>query len=431
MATDESGHLQKLEDENRRLKRAVEELSVLNELSREIGASLDADQIMSLIVKRSLQAVKAKQGVVTLVDENERRPIRTLVRTRSESADDSSFHLEQAILGWMLLNRKPIAINDPAGDARFSGVRWDAAIRNIISAPLLVRSRLIGAVTLYNNQSPAGFTEDDRRLLAIIGTQSAQIVENARLYEEERALIRVREELRLAAEIQQYFLPDDAPSVPGYELAGRSIPAQSVGGDYFDYIVITPDRVAACVADVSGKGLPAALMMANVQAALRAQAGLHGSAADSLIALNRLLHKSMRRGTFVTLVYGVLDAKTHTFDLANAGHNRPLICRADGTVEQIDTAGMLAGALAEISIIGVEVHFARGDCLFLYSDGVTEAMNHRREEYGRERLASLLSESRQQTSVQIVQRVIDSVNAHVGDADPHDDITVCVIKRLD
>jgi serine phosphatase RsbU (regulator of sigma subunit) len=331
----------------------------------------------------------------------------------------------------MLLNRKPIAINDPAGDARFSGVRWDAAIRNIISAPLLVRSRLIGAVTLYNNQSPAGFTEDDRRLLAIIGTQSAQIVENARLYEEERALIRVREELRLAAEIQQYFLPDDAPSVPGYELAGRSIPAQSVGGDYFDYIVITPDRVAACVADVSGKGLPAALMMANVQAALRAQAGLHGSAADSLIALNRLLHKSMRRGTFVTLVYGVLDAKTHTFDLANAGHNRPLICRADGTVEQIDTAGMLAGALAEISLIGVEVHFARGDCLFLYSDGVTEAMNHRREEYGKERLASLLSESRQQTSVQIVQRVIDSVNAHVGDADPHDDITVCVIKRLD
>lgn len=430
-ASEMASRLQKLESENRRLKRAVEELSVLNDLSREIGASLDSDEIMGVIIRRSLEAVRAEQGVITLVDEDLKQPLKTLVRTRSKSADHSAFHLDQAILGWMLLNRTPIVINAPGDDDRFSGVKWHEEIRSTVSAPLLIRSRLIGAVTLYNSRSPQGFSEDDRRLLAIIGAQSAQIVENARLYEEERALIRVREELRLAAEIQQKLLPDEAPDVAGYDFAGRSIPAHSVGGDYFDYVVLAPRRIAACVADVSGKGLPAALMMANVQAAFRAQAGAHTSAAACLMALNRLLYQSMRRGSFVTIVYGMLDADAHLVDLANAGHNRPIVWRAGGHVERIDTAGMLAGAVEEITLPGVSVPLGLGDVLVLYSDGVTEAVNREREEFGEDRLISALHDSHDLPSAQIVEKVIDSVSAHVGTADPHDDITVAVIKRFE
>ncbi len=431
METYEQRRLEELEQENRRLRRAVEELSILNELSREIGASLDSDEIMNRIIKRSLKALGTAQGVVTLVDEEHREPMRTLIRTRSDSAEDFTFHLDEAILGWILLNRQPIVINDPLNDHRFSGVKWDERIRNVISAPLLARSRLIGAVTLYNKKAASGFSEEDRRLLAIIATQSAQVVETARLYEEERAFLRIREEMRLAAEIQQKLLPEESPHVPGYELAGRSIPAQSIGGDYFDYLVLGSQRVGACVADVSGKGLPAALMMANVQAALRANAAMHSSAAECLTALNRLLYRSMRRGTFVTLVYGILDAETHVVDLANAGHNRPLLCRADGSAERIDTAGFLVGGLADVDIPCVSIRMNRGDVLFLYSDGVSEAMNDDRDEFGEERLIATLTGARKGTAEEIVEAIINAVGAHVRDADPHDDVTLCVVKRVE
>lgn len=404
---------------------------MLNELSREISASLDSDEIMSRIIKRSLTALRAAQGVVTLVDEDHREPMRTLIRTRSDSAEDFSFHLDEAVLGWMLLNRQPLVVNEPGHDERFTGVRWDERIRNVISAPLLVRSRLIGAVTLYNKKGETGFTEDDRRLLAIIATQSAQIIENARLYEEERAFLRMREEMRLAGEIQQKLLPDEAPQVEGYELAGRSIPAQSIGGDYFDFLVLGSQRIGTCVADVSGKGLPAALLMANVQAALRANAHMYSDAAECLTALNRLLYRSMRRGSFVTLVYGILDPRAHTIDLANAGHNRPLVCRADGAVERIDTAGFLAGVLAEVDLPSASVELERGDLLFLYSDGVSEAMNAEREEFGEARLIDALSRARGEGAAEIVEEVIKAVGSHVADADAHDDVTLCVLKRVD
>lgn len=431
METKESNRLQKLERENQRLRRAVDELSVLNELSREIGASLDAGEIMSRIIKRSLKALGAAHGVVTLVDEEQREPMRTLLRTRSDSAEDLTFHLDEAVLGWMLLNRQPLVVNDPGFDKRFAGVRWHEQIRNVISAPLMVRSRLIGAITLYNKKGGSGFSEDDRRLLAIIATQSAQIVENARLYEEERAFLHIREELRLAAEIQQKLLPDEAPRLPGYELAGRSIPAQSVGGDYYDYLILESEQVAICVADVSGKGLPAALLMANVQATLRASADAHGSAAECLMALNRLLHRSMRRGTFVTLVYGILDVDAHSVDLANAGHNRPLICRADGTIDRIETAGFPAGVMAEVTLPSQSIHMEKGDVLFLYSDGVSEARNAEHMEFGEHRLIETLRSMRTDSAEDIVSNVIHAVSSHVGDADPHDDITLSVLKRRD
>lgn len=429
MTSNEPDRVQALENENRRLRRAVDELSVLNELSREIGASHDSVEIMSRIVKRSIQAIRAEQGVVTLVDEDDREPMRTLVRTRSDSAGDSSFHFDEALLGWMMIHRRPLVINNPGGDERFKGVSWDEQIRNVVSAPLLARSRLIGAVTLYNKKAADGFSEEDLRLLAIIGTQSAQIVENARLYEEERALLRMREELHLAAEIQRKLLPDESPEIPGYQLAGRSIPAQSVGGDYFDYVVIDSRRVAACVADVSGKGLPASLMMATVQATLRAQSLMHESASSCLTATNGLLRRSMRRGTFVTIVYGILDVEAHSIKLANAGHNRPIAVRADGTLEQIDGAGFVAGVVEDIDPPEQLIQLAPGDALFLYSDGVTEAMNERREEFGEDRLRRVLEQSRHHSAAEIVERVLDAVTSFVGGADPHDDITMSVIKR--
>src|SRR5579862_3300441 len=218
--------------------------------------------------------------------------MKTLIRAQASSADHTKYHLDQNLLGWMLINKKPLLSNDLTNDSRFTGLRSDADIRSVLCVPILVRNRLIGVLTIFNKKGGQGFSEDDKRLLAIIGAQSGQVLENARLYEQEKSLVTMQEQMRLAAQIQRDLLPKKAPEVPGYEIAGASIPAMSIGGDYFDFISIDENRIGVCLGDVTGKGLPAALLMSNVQATLRGQSILASNAQECLSRSNRLLLQS-------------------------------------------------------------------------------------------------------------------------------------------
>ena len=182
--------------ENQRLRRAVEELSILNELARAVSASLNSLQIMQTIIQRSLSAVNAEQGVITLVDREADNPLKTLVRTQVSSAMHEPFHLHQALLGWMDLNKKPLLINDPQKDDRFPAVLWDNSIRSLLCVPMMVRLELGGVLTVYNKKDGSSFAEEDQRLLGIIAAQSAQVVENARLNEEAH-----RTKVRIAADL--------------------------------------------------------------------------------------------------------------------------------------------------------------------------------------------------------------------------------------
>jgi sigma-B regulation protein RsbU (phosphoserine phosphatase) len=292
-----------------------------------------------------------------------------------------------------------------------------------------VRSRLIGVLAVYNKKHDGLFREEDQRLLSIIAAQSAQIIENARLYEEERSLIRMREELRVAERIQAGLLPEKPPFVEGYELAGMSLPAQNVGGDYFDYLVVDSTHVAVCVADVSGKGLPASLLMSNVQAALRSRVTAGESPADFLTAVNGLLRRSMNRGSFVTMVYGILDSESHRFTFANAGHNRPLLKRSDGSVERLQTAGLALGLVPEPVYPLDSITLDRGDELLLYSDGITEAMNAGGEEWGEERLRSFLSERLSTAADELLGELTATVGGHRASMQQQDDMTLVLVRR--
>jgi len=234
--------LRLLEEENKRLKRAVDELSILNDLARAIGASLNTQEIIQTIVRRSLRAISAEQGVITLVEEQSNQSMKTLVRTMVSSKEQEHFHFNQALLGWMHLNKKPLVINDPKSDERFRGIPWDDSIHSLTAVPMMAKSELRGVLTVYNKKDGKPFTEDDQRLLAIIAGQSGQVVENARLYEKEKTLVKMQEEVRLAARIQTELLPKTPPSIAGYEIVGKTIPAQEVGGDYFDFIPIDEHR---------------------------------------------------------------------------------------------------------------------------------------------------------------------------------------------
>ena len=417
-----------LQEEVRRLRRAVEELSILNDLARAIGASLNSEQIMHTIIHRSLRAVGAEQGVITLVDEEAGDSMKTLVRTAVSSAGHSKYHFNQALLGWMHINKKPLTINSPGTDERFRGVRWDESIRSLLCVPMLTKSSLRGVLTVYNKKDGGPFTDEDQRLLAIIAGQSGQVVENARLNELEQSLIRMKEELRLAATIQNDLLPRDPPTIAGFDVAGTSVPAQVVGGDYFDFIRMDEQQVALCLGDVSGKGVPASLLMANLQATLRGQTHSNVSARECVGRSNGFLHRSTSPDKFVTLFYGILDATSRRFTYSNAGHEAPFLSRADGEFLRLEKGGLILSILEDFAYEEETIELQAGDVLVIYSDGVSEAMNPDGEQFGEGKIQEVIGAHRNRPAAGIIDALIKAVRTHAGTAPQADDMTMIVVR---
>jgi phosphoserine phosphatase RsbU/P len=417
-----------LQDEVRRLRRAVDELSILNDLARSIGASVNAEEIMQIIIRRSLRAVNAEQGVITLVEE-EQKTMKTLIRTMVSSADAPVFHLHQALLGWMHLNKKPLVIDDPKNDTRFRGIQFDASIRSVLCVPLIVKSELRGVLTVYNKKEQAAFTPDDQRLLAIISAQSAQVIENARLIQEEKAYIKMQQEVGFAAKIQLDLLPRETKAPPGYEIAARTLPAQSVGGDYYDFIPTSDGRLAICLGDVTGKGLPASLLMANLQATLRGQTLVSQRPAECLQRSNKLLFQSTSPEKFATLFYGVIDPVHHTLSFSNAGQDWPYHIAADASIQRLKAGGVMLGMFEDFIFEDDTVSLKTGDLLVIHSDGVTEAMDLQGEHFGEPRLQELILRHRQLSAEAMIDVIIADVRKHAGANPQSDDITIMVIKR--
>lgn len=418
-----------LQEENERLKRAVEELSILNDLARAIGASLNSQEIIQTIVRRSIRALNAEQGVITLVEEQGDDSMRTLVRTMVSSSEHEQYHFNQTLLGWMHINKKPLVINDPRNDDRFRGVQWDGSVQSLLSVPMMMKSELRGVLTLYNKKDGKRFSDDDQRLLAIIATQSAQVVENARLNEREQTLMRMQEEVRLASKIQKELLPDSPPEIRGYEIAGRTFPAQVVGGDYFDFIPIDNHRIAICLGDVTGKGLPASLLMANLQATLRSQSLNVESPKVCIERSNRLLFQSTSPEKFATAFYGILDSQNNTLSYSNAGQDHPFLFSTIKQSQRLKTGGIPLGMLGDFTYEEESTSLDPGDILVVFSDGVTEAMNSDGELFGEARLASVLSETVNDSPELIIDGIVRAVKTHAGSTPQSDDVTIVVVKR--
>jgi sigma-B regulation protein RsbU (phosphoserine phosphatase) len=235
--------------------------------------------------------------------------------------------------------------------------------------------------------------------------------------------------LRVANGIQQELLPKFAPAVTGYDLAGRTLPAQMVGGDYFDFIVLDDRRCAICLGDVAGKGLPAALLMANLQATIRGQTLWSPSACDCMARSNKLLFLSTGASKYATMFYGVLNARSHYFSYANAGHNPPIVLTPQDDTARLTVGGTVLGLFEDSTFEEDVVHLNVGDLLVVYSDGITEAVNMDDEEFGDERLTRLLVERRGESAERLTDAIINAVTLHARGMPQGDDMTVVVVKR--
>ena len=236
--------------------------------------------------------------------------------------------------------------------------------------------------------------------------------------------------MRLARDIQSKLLPPTAPSVAGYDIACRGLPAQRVGGDYYDFITIDGDRTALCLGDVSGHGMPAALLMANLQATIRSQAMAALSPAECMRRSNRLLFRTTDAGRFATCFYGVLEAGDGRLTYSNAGQDHPLLFRANGDAVALARGGLMLGAYEEPSYDEDSVTLEPGDLLILYSDGVTEVFDSQQREFGIEGLMAAAHGARHRSADQILEEILAAAGAHADLGAQADDMTLVVLRRL-
>jgi sigma-B regulation protein RsbU (phosphoserine phosphatase) len=417
-----------LEEENLRLKNAVEELSILNEIAVAISSTMKVEEINKLIISKCIRSIGVEQGAVTLLKEDQAEPLKTFVRVMDKKPDNIPYRLGMSLTGWMLKNQKPLLINDINTDARFAGISLETGkIKSILAVPLKVKNKMIGLVSLFNKKGE-GFTQEDLRLLSIIAIQSAQTIENARLYEEEQKLVALEEDLKTARRIQQSLLPKENPTIQGIEILGHSIPAKEVGGDYYDFIRIDDSHLGIAIADVVGKGTPAALLMANLQACLRGQALENRSVKDTVSKVNFTMCKFMEMGKFITLFYGILDIKNKTFTCTNAGHNFPFLLEGDGNIKTLEKGGIVLGTLDNCVYEEETVQLNPGDLMLLYTDGITEAANEKNEMFEEQRLLELLKNNQRVSTQELSRKIIDDVISFQGSLPQSDDLTLVLIK---
>ena len=244
-------------------------------------------------------------------------------------------------------------------------------------------------------------------------------------------LVALRQELGVAAQMQESILPTDFPRDPRFELHASMTPAREVGGDFYDFFRLEDERLGIVVADVSGKGVPAALFMMVSRTLMKGTAIGEGDPAACLTEVNQLLTESNEESMFVTVFYSSFNPETGHVEYANAGHNLPYVVKPSGQVQQIDCSpGLVLGVLPEFDFPGGDLDLEPGDVLFFYTDGVNEAMDENGEEFGDERLTRVLAEAAGSSAADFSQRVVEAVHAHAGEAPQSDDITCMTLRYL-
>jgi sigma-B regulation protein RsbU (phosphoserine phosphatase) len=424
--------INELERSSRKAVAELRHMEQLNEAAKVVNSTLDLDKLLSLILDTALKIVEGDRGTLYLVDAKKKELWSKVLR--GAELVTIRLPLGKGIAGYVGATGDTLNIIDAYADPRFNP-EFDRKTGYRTSTILCMPMRnkdgdIIGVLQLLNKRKGA-FTKDDEHFINALSIHAAIAIENARLYEEEKAYHRMREEVRLAARIQGDLLPKVHPAIPGYDVAGTSIPAQEVGGDYFDYIPVDAERWALALGDVSGKGLPASLVMANLQATLRGQTYPGVSVKECVARSNRLLHRSTSPEKFVTLFYGILDTTAHRLVFSNAGHDNPYFYSGDAPVRRLATGGIVLGAIDEYPFQEEAVDLAPGDLLVIYSDGIAEAMNAKGGFFGEERIAETIAKHRDATAAELMEKILAAARKFAGKHPQSDDMTLLILKRSD
>ena len=403
--------------------RGSTQIHALIRAGQELAGSGTLADLFPLILDLAIEGVGAQRGVVMTL-EGERLVVK--------ANKGEGFHISSAVRDRVLNEKSSMLVRDTQLDDAFRERMSivEQKVRTLMAVPLQTKDRTIGLIYVDSPNMFRAFTKDDLSLLTVMANVAAIRIEHARLAEVEETERRMARELQQAAEIQRSFLPAGAPQVAGADLAGYNAPCRTVGGDYFDFFQYPNGRVAMVLGDVSGKGMPASLMMMGLQARVQVLAEEPQNLATVINRLNKITCQNCPSNRFITFFMCVLDPATGELAYCNAGHNPPVLVRAAGTVEYLDGGGPPLGILRIANFAEYRTQLAPGDVLAIYSDGVTEAMNAKDEEFGDEQFAEALMANRHKGAAEIVESVTQALIAFTDGSPAADDITLVVARRL-
>ena len=373
------------------------------------------------------RAVEFERGFLILVKNGE-----PVVESRRLPRGEApgTVEISRTVLDHVVRTRESILTEDALVDGRLGesgGVRRQH-IRSVMCVPLAANDELLGMLYVDSRREAGLFGERELRMLTFLANLAAVKLDQARLFQKAVEGERIRKELWEAARIQARLLPSEAPSIPGYLLDGRTLPCHEVGGDSYDYLAMQDGRYGIALADVTGKGLPAAMLLSSFQLGLRGLSGFGLPLDDLLGRLNRLLITSIPDNCYVALFLGVLDPASHTLTFVNAGHGPPLVFRGSA-VERLELGAFPLGCFPRVSFQPRAIELEPGDCLVCYSDGITEARDAEERLFGEDRLINLVREAADRPPAEKIGEVIAAVKGHCPEGRTQDDVTLVILER--
>jgi phosphoserine phosphatase RsbU/P len=418
-------------DETSRVAKQSDLLALISKISVALLDTATLNETLDQIVSMVFQAVPADRSMIMMRDEKNPDLKVAVARLRDRAGEVGEIRISRSVIDEVVTNGKSVLTSDAQADPRFmGGTVMLQGVRSVLAVPLGVGEKVFGIVYADSPLAEGRFTEDHLKVLTTLASVAAIRVQNARLMEQQMERVRLERELQVASEIQQRFQPASAPIVAGYELQGISFPCYEIGGDYYDFIQRDNGKLIVALGDVSGKGPAAALLMSSLHAAVHAHSDTHDSLAKMIGAVNRYLVDSTPANRFVTLFYAELDPKEGSLAFLNAGHNPPLIVHAGGTMEQLAAGGLPLGIMANADFREGKTRLHPGDVLVIYSDGVSEAVNPKGEEFGPTRLYEVVARNLDASAAGIRDRIESALTKFCQGTPAADDITLVICKRL-
>jgi phosphoserine phosphatase RsbU/P len=412
---------------NRDLDAKIQQLNTLFDLSQEFNATIERERLIRLLslalmgqmlVRCHLFLLRPTDGDVSGDDVDSFE----VVTAQGVSPGDVSAHLRNRLCKMDGL----VLLDDETSDGEWSDLR---KLGLVMAMPLRQQGSLCGVLCLGPKMTGQPYQPDDVEFLSALGNLALVSIRNSYLVESQIESRRLEEEVRLARRIQTRLLPQKVPTLPTADIAAAAKPSRMVGGDFYDVRKLQGDRILTAVADVTGKGIPASLLMANLQAALHVLFPMEMSLAEATSRINRVICENTDSDKFITYFHGIFESNTGNFTYVNAGHNPPYVIRSNGSVEELTVGGLLLGVMDGLPYEMGSVTLYPDDVVAMFTDGVTEPMNDDEEEFGEERLIECLTRERHGTAQEILDRVLADVEGFTGPrAVLDDDLTIVVLK---
>ena len=424
--------------DRRFFREAYDAEQILSELAMQVRTMVETRPLLQTVVQRVSETLHVPRVAILLNEGGRLAPAYAVGYVNMPEVDipEESItvrRLQRDSHATVRFDDRNSWVHDLADDERHSL----ETLHPDVLLPLSLNRKVLGVLSLGPKRSEEPYSSSDLRMLGSVATQTGLALENSRLTAAITAQIAEREkrqrELEIAREVQQRLFPQTYPSVPGLEYAGACRPALEVGGDYYDFVTLSPTELGIAVGDVSGKGIPAALLMATLRAFLRGQTiGGEKDLAAMMLNLNALVYESSATNRYATFFFGRYNAATCVLDYVNAGHNPPMVFRAcargASDVVRLDTGGPVIGLLPQCSYEQGSVALKTGDVLVTFTDGISEAMNVEDEEFGEERLIAAVGPAQNLAPAALIAHIMAAADAFAGSAPQHDDMTLVVAR---